>query len=285
MTNAQLALLIIDKLSVIYEKSEARAIQRYLFTSLSSKSLVELLVSSNEQADAEFEEKVISLLPSLLEHVPVQYVTGMAWFCDLKLEVTPDVLIPRPETEQLVYLILEDLKNETELSILDIGTGSGAIAVSVAFNKKDAHVTAIDISDKALDIARLNASKYNLEIDFMQINILEQDDYRVFNGKEFDVIISNPPYVKKSEVMYMDKNVLNYEPHQALFVNDDDPLIFYRKILEFSRLHLVQNGYLYLEINEVEGDNLKELISSFDYNSCEVFNDFNDKARFIRARK
>jgi release factor glutamine methyltransferase len=289
MTNGQLASLIVNKLEHIYGIREARAIQRYLFSFLLSRSTAEWLMIQDEKAEEEFEGTVLSLLPQLMTNKPVQYVVGKSWFCDLQFHVNHDVLIPRPETEELVMMVTKEHIKSGPFTILDIGTGSGAIAVSLAKLLPGSKVTATDISANALKIAELNAASQKVHIEFIKSDILIYDcpltEFDVFIDRQFEIIVSNPPYIKESEAIFMNENVLRYEPHTALFVSDHDPLLFYRAIIKFSELHLVDNGHLYLEINENECLNLKALFERNGYHNIQIIDDINGKPRFIKGIK
>lgn len=181
---------------------------------------------------------------------PIQYITGEAWFYGLQFEVNENTLIPRPETEELVEWIVESQKSKAKsqkLEILDIGTGTGCIPISLKANLPEANISAIDISEKALEVAKRNATSNKVEINFIQTNILEEEDLHT----QFDVIVSNPPYVRNLEKEEIKKNVLDYEPHLALFVEDNDALLFYRKIAELALKNLALNGYLFLKSTNI----------------------------------
>lgn len=291
MTYAQLALEVINKLQTIYIEREARAIQRYLFRGLLDWSSSDWLLFNQNNADNEFIDQVRNCIPELLKYKPVQYVLGKVWFNDLEFIVSPDVLIPRPETELMVKLISENVKKDAKIKVLDIGTGSGAIAISIANLLPQAEVSAVDISDKALAIAQQNAEIHHKAISFHELDILEFDhsDIGITNNEitmgKYDLIVSNPPYVKDSEHLAMENNVLEHEPHLALFVNDNDPLIFYRSIINFAKEHLRTSGSLWLEINESESDNLISLLEKYKYQNIKLILDLNDKPRFINAIK
>ncbi|HLN53526.1 MAG TPA: peptide chain release factor N(5)-glutamine methyltransferase [Lentimicrobium sp.] len=296
MTYGQLANFAIEELKQLYEEREARAIQRYLFSSLSKVSMSDLFLLYNEIVPKDFENRVINSINELRYHKPVQYVTGKVHFSDMDFEVNTHVLIPRPETEELVNLIVKRSNPQTSYNILDIGTGSGIIAVSLAKLLPKSLVSAIDISGEALAIAKKNASSNNTNIDFQQLDILmylhepapsSQSHYFDRSGNEarFDIIVSNPPYVKESEKTVMSPNVLEYEPHLALFVSDDDPLEYYKAIINFAKRHLGSYGMLYFEINESEDKNLKALLEVNGFSGVEVFKDFNGKPRFVSSIK
>ena len=220
----------------------------------------------------------------LLKNKPIQYIIGETEFCDLKFKVNENVLIPRPETSELVYKIVErqKTKDKRQLSILDIGTGSGCIAISLAKNIPGSKVHALDISEKALEVAKENAINNNVDVTFINDDILS-----LKNNIEtkFDIIVSNPPYVRELEKAEMRDNVLNWEPHNALFVSDNDPLIFYRNILEFAQTHLNENGEIWFEINEYLGKEMTVLCKEYGFSDIEIFKDFRGKERVVKVNK
>jgi release factor glutamine methyltransferase len=193
--------------------------------------------------------------------------------------VTPAVLIPRPETEELVDLIIKE-NGGFSGRIIDFGTGSGCIAIALASHFKEASVTATDISEDALEIARHNAHLNGVSVDLLRSDIFKPSNELPLKA---DIIVSNPPYVRKSEKKLMHRNVLDFEPHQALFVSDDDPLAFYRAILVISRNLLTEGGKTYFEINEAMGEKMKELFDDFSYSGTEIIKDLNGKDRFIKG--
>lgn len=280
MTYDELATILVSELEPLYGERESRAIQRYIFTSLEGIDTGKWLLKRHEIVDNELVLKVKSFLPKLLDHVPVQYVVGKAFSNDLEFVVTPEVLIPRPETEQLVTLIIENISKNRTCSILDIGTGSGVIAISLAKFLPYSKVTAMDVSVKALEIAAINALSNKVNIEFLKDDILDPKEKFV---DKFDVIVSNPPYVKDSEAEQMHQNVLKHEPHLALFVRDNEPLVFYNAIIDFAKDNINNQGILWFEINENEGDNMKRLLEAKGFQEVEVIYDFNSRPRFIKA--
>lgn len=213
---------------------------------------------------------------------PIQYILGKTEFFGYAFKVNEHTLIPRPETEELVQWIIDKEKSGNPLSVLDIGTGSGCIAISLAKQLSNTKVTAIDISEEAIKIAQLNNENLNATVSFDLIDILNPPE--TFNAK-FDIIVSNPPYVLETEKALMKKNVLQFEPDQALFVEDSDPLLFYRKILDFAQEHLLTNGRIYFEINEKMSIELSDLLSDYKYRDIEIKNDLFDRPRMICATK
>jgi len=227
--------------------------------------------------------KFESAIHRLSKHEPIQYIIGETEFFGLKFKVDENVLIPRPETEELVQWILDDIgesKNPSNLKILDIGTGSGCIAVSLAKNLSNAEIFALDISEKALKTAGENAGLNKVKVNFIQADILNQE---ALTGK-FDIIVSNPPYVRETEKAEMHRNVLENEPELALYVKDTDPLIFYRKITKLAQAGLQKNGNLYFEINQYLANETEEILQNFDFKT-ELKKDIFGNYRMLRGSK
>lgn len=225
-----------------------------------------------------------TILEELKKEIPIQYLLGKTSFYGLDFEVNENVLIPRPETEELVEWILQDCStrnDNAECTILDIGTGSGCIPISLKKQLTEAKVSAIDVSEKALAVAQNNAKLNQVDVGFILQNILETEDLPT----EYDVIVSNPPYVRHLEKQEIKKNVLDYEPHLALFVADDDALIFYRKIGALAAKHLRPNGKLFFEINQYLGKETVELLVSLGFQNVELRKDIYGNDRMIRAMK
>lgn len=220
-----------------------------------------------------------SALSGLKKSVPIQYIIGETEFYGLPFKVTKNVLIPRPETEELVNWVLNDTKNIANINILDIGTGSGCIAISIAKNVPNAKVFSLDISSKALEIAKENAKLNGVNIQFIEADILDSPK----SNEKFDVIISNPPYVRELEKEEMQKNVLENEPHIALFVRDENPLLFYDKIADFALTNLKQNGSIYFEINQYLGNQTLDLLKSKGFQNIKLKKDIFGANRMLRA--
>ena len=218
-------------------------------------------------------------LSSLKKSVPIQYIVGETEFYGLPFKVSKNVLIPRPETEELVNWVLNDTKNIANINILDIGTGSGCIAISIAKNAPNAKIFALDISSKALEIAKENAKLNGVSIQFIEANILNFPK----SNEKFDIIISNPPYVRELEKKQMQKNVLENEPHIALFVRDENPLLFYDKIADFALTNLKQNGSIYFEINQYLGKETVTLLKSKGFQNIKLKKDIFDVNRMLKA--
>ena len=217
----------------------------------------------------------------LLKDYPLQYITGTVHFRTLKLKVDPRVLIPRLETEELVDWIVEDFGKRTDSKdLLDMGTGSGCIAIALAKENTQFTVSALDQERPILDLAQENALNNGVQIHFFQQDLLQLDSLK----RSFDILVSNPPYVMRKEQEQMQPNVLDHEPHQALFVPDEDPLVFYRAILKFASLNLNSEGIIYFEINPLLIDELRSLIQQFDYTISERMDIFG-KVRMLRLKK
>jgi len=230
----------------------------------------------------EEEQYMFEGLSKLKKEQPIQYVLGETTFKDLKILVNESVLIPRPETEELVNWVLEDIENlDDNLMVLDIGTGSGCIAISLSRLKPNLKVTAIDISGSALKMAKKNALLNEVDVQFRQVDILKAGSL----GENYDIIISNPPYVREMERMKMRDNVLQNEPFSALFVPDEDPLLFYRKIVKLAKDGLNENGALYLEINQYLSEDVKILLKEFNFSEIELRKDIFENDRMIRAKQ
>ncbi|RKR11295.1 release factor glutamine methyltransferase [Flavobacterium sp. 90] len=223
-----------------------------------------------------------SLLAQLKQEVPIQYLLGKTSFYGLDFEVNDNVLIPRPETEELVEWIINEnsIENKTKkIKILDIGTGSGCIAISLAKNLPNAEVYGFDVSKKAIETAKRNAINNKVDVTFMFQDVLELEELRC----KFDIIVSNPPYVRNLEKEEIRKNVLDYEPHLALFVDDNDALIFYRKIAELAKKNFLENGKLYFEINQYLGKEMTDLLEKMDFKNIELRRDIYDNDRMMKG--
>ena len=262
-------------LSSIYEIDEMNSIFFLISEEFLQIPRSKILLADEIELDSNKEILFLDALNRLKTHEPIQYVLGKTTFMDLEFKVNSNVLIPRPETEELVRLMLKEGLDGKE--ILDIGTGSGCIAISLAKNLPNAKVSAIDISEDALEVARENAKLNNVDIDFINADIF---DYK--SEKKYDVIVSNPPYVRESEKALMKSNVLDFEPELALFVEDKDPLKYYEQIIEYYKLS--KSGKLFFEINNLYFNELKEELEDRGF-LVKVFLDFRDLERFIFAKK
>jgi release factor glutamine methyltransferase len=270
----------IQELTPIYDAGEAESFFYLILEEKHQLKRIDLAL----HPDLVFSEAEIvvwnSILEQLKQEIPVQYLLGKTSFYGLDFEVNENVLIPRPETEELVEWILESQKSKVEsqnIRILDIGTGSGCIAISLAKNIPNAAVFAIDVSEKALATAKKNAERNAVEVTFINQNILETEDLR----QQFDIIVSNPPYVRNLEKEEIKKNVLDNEPHLALFVEDNDALIFYKKIAELAQENLSKNGQLYFEINQYLGKEMVDLLEKMNFKNIELRKDIYGNDRML----
>ena len=271
-----------DLLTDIYGVNEASSLMAMLFEHFVSLKRHEILSGSARRISESELLKIHFACKELLKQRPIQYIIGTAWFYGEAFKVTEAVLIPRPETEELCDWIIKDsngtANEEPVLCIIDIGTGSGCIAITLNKNIENASVTALDVSVEALKVARENAVTLNAEINFLQADILKNDQWPVAS---FDIIVSNPPYVCDSEKELMKPNVLDHEPHLSLFVENDNPLVFYDAIARFALHALTENGKLYFEINENLQNEMKLLLENLGFESIEFKKDMNNKTRMM----
>jgi release factor glutamine methyltransferase len=283
MTIRQLTAELTDSLLTIYPVPEAGAIAGLVAEHLLHMSPMQLRM----QALAAVPQGVAELLPALtarlLAHEPVQYVLGAAHFADMELEVSPATLIPRPETEELVRLIETEQRGRAGLRVLDVGTGSGCLALALARGLPGARVLAVDISAEALAVARRNGARYAPAVEFAQLDILTQ--LPTIGAGALDVLVSNPPYVRESERPLMRENVLAWEPATALFVPDSDPLLFYRRLAELGQVLLRPGGSIYLEINEALGEETAALLVGPGWAEVQLVADMFGRARMVQARR
>ena len=264
-----------------YTDAEALSLAKMLLVEVFGFSTLELY-GGKDRGFSEKEQEVLSdIVCRLQNHEPIQYIIGRETFMGLVFEVNENVLIPRPETQELVNWILEDRRADEGCKILDIGTGSGCIPISLAHFMSGAELEAWDISDGALDVARRNASQNEVKVLFRKQNVLEA----VPSSSCYDVIVSNPPYITEQEKVDMEANVLDWEPSIALFVPDTDPLLFYRKIAELGLEMLVADGALYFEINRAYGEMMKTMLEDMGYNNVELRKDMFGNDRMIKAIK
>jgi len=278
-----LVALFQQQLELLYPAAEIRSMVFRLFDHYLGWSRVDVQLNKTTSLDDQNRLIFERALEQLQSSVPIQYIIGSTQFMNLSLIVTPDVLIPRPETEELAILIIHDQEQRKVLdpSFLDIGTGSGCLALAMKDAFRQSNVTAIDNSRAALDIARQNAQKNQLQIDFKLVDILRKAVSRKLSS--FNTIISNPPYIPESDKPQMHTNVLDYEPGSALFVPDENPLLFYQVIADFSMKHLVKDGILYIEIHERFGSACASLLQKAGFQKIDVLKDVQGKERFIRA--
>lgn len=297
---------LVASLLSIYGEIEAKEMAAIAIEHLTGFNKTQQVLYKNEPISALQLQTLQTITAQLLQHKPIQQIIGYTWFAGEKFLVNEHVLIPRPETDELVSWIVEDKKHKKNLSIIDIGTGSGCIAISLAMQLKQANIFGIDVSEKALDIAKQNAERIlhytakehrisqNIEnlfasqsnnsfkvtskIQFQQINFLDSTSWQVL--PKFDIIISNPPYIKQSETAQMQQNVLQYEPHEALFVPNNNALIFYKAIAQFAKNHLKPNGSVYVEINEALGKETEAVFTNEGFKTM-LRKDLQGKDRMI----
>jgi len=282
-----------NSLKNIQDENEIESFFFILTEYLHNLKRVDVALNPNfELSDAEV-EKWNAILLDLLQEKPIQYITSEAWFYGLRFEVNENTLIPRPETEELVEFILKETSifqlPSSSLNILDVGTGTGCIPISLKANLPQANVSAIDISQKALEVAKRNAELNKVEINFIQANILEVEDLSqlptsiTHHPSSYNIIVSNPPYVRNLEKQEIKKNVLDYEPHLALFVEDTDALLFYKKIAQLALKNLSPKGLLFFEINQYLGKETIELLESLGFKNIELKKDIYGNNRMIKC--
>lgn len=275
----------LSDLQTIYTINEATLITDWIFESIGGVLRFEMIKNPAFQFNTEIVQKLETALQKLLIHTPVQQIVGEAWFYRMKFFVNEHVLIPRPETEELVDLITKDSGNfssDTSLKILDIGTGSGCISVALKKNIFTSFVTAMDISKEALEVAKKNATLHQVDINFINLDFLNEDASNSLDV--FDVIVSNPPYIPEAELEKLDINVTSFEPHTALFVPDKTPLIFYEKISSFGKVHLKQGGKIYVETHENYANDVAALFAT-TYLEVSVHKDIFGKERMVTASR
>ncbi|MDR2809277.1 MAG: peptide chain release factor N(5)-glutamine methyltransferase [Tannerellaceae bacterium] len=271
-------------LKEIYPPGEIRSLTRLMLEHVCGLQPYQLLADKDRALSDAQKFAINRIVERLRQWEPVQYILGETTFCRLTFRVSPQVLIPRPETEELVERIVEDYAGQTP-SILDIGTGSGCIAVSLAHSLPNAKVTALDVSAEALCIAGENAERNQVSVSFIQTDILSVEQASEAIEGMFDLIVSNPPYVRESEKACMEKNVLRYEPPLALYVTDREPLIFYRAIARLAKKKLKEGGALYFEINARLGKETIETLQEEGYGKVTLMRDMAGKDRIIKARR
>ena len=277
-----------------YDEGEAKAIARMTYEVRFGLTLSDLCLGKDTQLSADDQTELEEITTRLLQGEPIQYVLGQADFCGKTFLVNKHVLIPRPETEELCRWIISEVRGEKQevrgerleardYSVLDVGTGSGCIAITLAAEMPGAEVTAWDISAEALEVARENAKRTDVHVSFEQVNILNIPPISLTFKN--DLIVSNPPYICNKEREAMEANVLEHEPHTALFVPDDDPLLFYRAIAQYGIAALKENGWLYFEMNPLYAKEMCDMLSVMPYYNIEIKEDAYGKQRMIRACK
>ena len=283
MTIQQSYKQLLFQLYEMYGDREAANIADIVIENITGFKKVDRLINKQFPLNEEQLQLLNDYTNELLKHKPVQYVLSEVWFAGMKLYVDENVLIPRPETEELVEWIVKTVASRKSqvASILDIGTGSGCIPVALKKKLLSVEVHALDISEEALNVAKRNAAIQQTEINFHLLNILDKNLWRQL--PKFDIIVSNPPYVTQGEASSMQKNVLQYEPHLALFVDDEDAMKLYKAIAEFGLYHLNNNGQIFFEINEMMGKQICDLLNQYRYLNIELKKDLQNKDRMIKA--
>ena len=269
-----------SELKPIYDQREVESISRVIFEEVLRWKPVDIVMRDEDELPSFFPSRLDEIIARLQRHEPIQYILGKAWFHGHTMTVTPAVLIPRPETEQLVDMIV-DQNPGSDLQVLDIGTGSGCIAISLARALKFAQVTGIDVSPDALAVAQQNSSDLKTRVKFIEQDILTCRA----PSEAWDIIVSNPPYITEQEKAAIEHNVLDYEPASALFVPDNDPMLFYRPIASYAARALKNGGRLYLEINRAMAPLVRETLTKAGLQSIQIHTDFNGNNRFVTAIK
>jgi release factor glutamine methyltransferase len=284
----------LQELSSLYEEQEIESFFYIILEKLHGLKRIDLALNPQTVMDGVHLKQWKNIVSELKKQRPIQYILGETEFYGLRFLVNDNTLIPRPETEELVELIIEsknyELRN-TKLKVLDIGTGSGCIAISLAKHLTTSEVFAIDVSEKALAVAKKNSELNDVKVNYINVDILKINDLNELAthnpqlATQFDVIVSNPPYVRNLEKSEIKPNVLEYEPHLALFVEDTDALLFYRKIAELANKNLNPNGKLYFEINQYLGNETVELVESFGFKNVKLIKDIYGNDRMISCEK
>lgn len=267
------------QLNVIYSDYEIAALANIIMRTVLKSSKVKNLALPETPVTHKQILEIIQITQELKKGKPLQYILGETTFYNCIIRVNSDVLIPRPETEELVDIVIKENKG-FHGTIMDIGSGSGCIAIALAINLPGTSVTGVDISEGSVVLARENANLNHVSVKFSVADIFLPDNCLL---SETNIIVSNPPYVLESQKVLMDKNVLNFEPHDALFVKDSDPLVYYRAIIKLAERILTPGGKIYFEINEVMGKPITELLISSCYKEIKVMNDINGRARIIKG--
>ncbi len=281
MTVQDATFYILNQLRTIYEEGESAQMTDWVMENITGSKKAERMLYKYSALTSNEEMQLKHYTERLMQQEPVQYVLNESWFCGLKFYVDENVLIPRPETEELVEWIIANCKFPVdELSILDIGTGSGCIPIALKRRIRKAAVWSCDVSEAALQVARRNATALGTEVNFLQLDFLDEDQWESLPA--VDIIVSNPPYVPEKDKEQMQPNVLKYEPATALFVPDNDPLVFYRSIAAFGKKKLNPGGCLYFEIHEDLGEPVVTLLQSKGY-STELKKDMQGKDRMVRG--
>jgi release factor glutamine methyltransferase len=287
-----------DQLKGIYDKQEAGNIAGLAIEHITGLSKTVRVSRKQEGLSTLQLDQLKNDLQRLKNHEPIQYIMNKAWFYGMELYVDENVLIPRPETEELVQWIVDDVKasgkdvfvrksmeadETTQLKILDVGTGSGCIPLALKKTMPKAEVWGCDVSEEALNVARRNGSSLNIRVEFQGMNFLDHSQQKLL--PTVDIIVSNPPYVPLKDKDQMNANVIDFEPHTALFVPDEDPLIFYKDLAGFGKRRLYESGSIYMEIHEEIGNEVVDLFKKYGYNNIELKKDMQGKDRMVKAKK
>jgi release factor glutamine methyltransferase len=280
-TIKEIRFYIRQELADVYYDNEIRILSDIVIKTATGITKLHQLYDDRHIIHANEQQKIVEYVEDLKTGKPIQYVTGETIFYNCRIKVNKSTLIPRPETEELVDLIIRENK-EFKGNIIDFGSGSGCISIALASNLPSASLTGIEISDDAIDISRQNAELNHVKLNFLKNDILNFD----FKGiDKAGIIVSNPPYVRDSEKKQMSGNVLGFEPPLALFVSDSEPLIYYKFILKIAEQLLLPDGRIYFEINEALGKSMIQLLESYDYSEIGIVRDLNNKERILKARK
>lgn len=275
---------VVGELAPKFGAGEAKAMWQIMLENLKGWTPVDIAIRANERLSDFILDKISGVVERLMADEPIQYIFGKADFYGMKFNVNRDTLIPRPETAELVDMIVDENRIK-DLRVLDIGTGSGCIAVALARNLPFAEVTASDISRCALDVARMNAAALHARVRFIECDMLRISDSMAALGTGYSIIVSNPPYIAESERSGMENNVLMHEPASALFVPDSDPLVFYIAILNYAQKGLTDDGRIYFELNPRFAEKLAELCAAHGFCNVQLARDSFGKSRFLRAMR
>lgn len=282
-TYSQAFYLLKEQLTAIYDEREATAIAHEVMLHITQQDKLQRLTNKDNELTHAQQDQFIMAQQDLLKGRPLQYIAGTSWFMNREFIVNEHVLIPRPETEELVQWIIDDNNKHDAINIFDIGTGSGCIPISLKLALPAASVATCDISAQALEVAATNAKKLSADIQFIGMDILDTEQQS--STGVYDIIVSNPPYIPVSEKENMHRNVKDHEPAIALFVPNDDALLFYRAIAQYGKTHLVQNGYIYCELESSHAQETKALFELMGYNNVEIRKDMHGNWRMLKAQE
>lgn len=270
---------IYNKIIEIYDDDESKTLVNICLQEVLKMNTSQLLLNQNTEISSQSLQQITQIVSRLLTSEPIQYILGKTMFLDLEFELTNATLIPRPETEEMVLMIINEHKHHPNLSILDLCTGSGVIAITLQKYLPNATVDALELSNEALKIAHINNQKHATKINF-----IHQDIFQYSSNIKYDIIVSNPPYVRECEKIQMNNNVLTYEPPMALFVNNENPLLFYKQIASIAKNNLNDNGTLYLEINQYLAEETQRVIKNANFSRAEIKQDVKKNNRFLKAK-